>query len=167
MKPSEGYRYHMPSQKSLEGDDVAIIFRISLHLLKGRRYLRRIISSTENPLPKASQDPIHFHHVYWKKLVTSDYNWLSMSYKAREYRFFCFFFELFTTDPDRRSMLPARDRTAVRNNACWQGFYWSDGELNELVFDTFESYVESGPAYLGFSDCDPLWWPVVFFRNNC
>jgi hypothetical protein len=89
--------------------------------------------------------------------VTSEYNWLRMSFKAREYRFLCFFFELFTTDPDRFSMLPARDRKAARNHACWQGFYLTDGELNALVFHTFEAYVASGPAYLGFSDCDPLW----------
>jgi hypothetical protein len=89
MKPTEGYRYHKPSQTSSEGDDVVLLFRIMLHLMNDSLYLDRFIPSVEFPIPKASQESIHFHHVYWKRLVTPRYNWLRMSIKAREERFYC------------------------------------------------------------------------------
>jgi hypothetical protein len=147
MRHSEGYRYHKPSQTSPEGDDVALLFRIMLHLMNDALYLDRIMPCEKFPIPKASQDSIHFHHVYWKKLVTPRHNWLRMSIKAREDRFYCYLFQLFTVDPQRHSMLPAREGTKVRNNACWQGFWLSGDELNRLVMDTFKAYVASGPAF--------------------
>jgi hypothetical protein len=147
MNPFQGYPYHKPSRTSGEGDDVALLFRIMLHLMHEADFLHRIKPCIEFPIPRASQDSIHFHHVYWTKLVPPSYNWLGMPIRAREDRFYCFLYELFTTDPARRSMLPARDCTAVRNNACWPGFHLSDEELNVLVMDTFKAYVAGGAFF--------------------
>jgi hypothetical protein len=147
MNPLDGYRYHTPYRTSREGDDVALLFRIMLHLMHEKVFLHRIRPCIKFPIPRASQDPIYFHHVYWTKLVPRSYNWLRMPIRAREDRFFCFLYELFTTDPDRRSMLPARDRTAGRNNACWPSFHLSDEELNVLVIDTFKAYVQGGAFF--------------------
>jgi hypothetical protein len=79
--------------------------------------------------------------------VPPSYNWLRMPISAREARLFCFLYELFTTDPNRRSMLPAGGVTPGRNNACWVGFYLSDEELEVLVVETFKSYVEGGAVF--------------------
>jgi hypothetical protein len=125
----DGFYYHKPTQSTREG------------------YLNPIIVCQKFPFPKVALDPQHFHHVYWKR-VQPWHNWLAMSIKARETRFFEYLFDLFTVDPYRMSMQAWEGwQPANRNNASWRGFWLSDGELQALVRETFTVYVASKPLF--------------------
>jgi hypothetical protein len=144
----DGFPYHKPTQSTREGNDVGMLFSVMLGLMQRDGYLNRIIVCEEWPFPKVALDPQHFHHVYWKRLVKPWHNWLGMSIKARETRFFEYLFDLFTVDPYRMSMQPWEGwQPANRNNASWRGFWLADGELQALVRETFTVYVESKPAF--------------------
>jgi hypothetical protein len=140
--------YHKPTQSTREGNDVGMLFSVMLGLMRRDNYIDRIIPCVKFPFPKVAQDPKHFHHVYWKKLVTPKHNWLCMSIKAREERFFEYLFDLFTVDPLRKSMQPAvGDAPLERNNASWRGFSLSDDELLALVSESFTIYVDTKPEF--------------------
>jgi hypothetical protein len=148
MRPSVGFYYHKPTQSTREGNDVGMLFSIMLGLMTRHQYIARIIPTLKFPTPRVALDSKHFHHVYWKKLVTHEYNWLRMSIKAREELFFEFVFHLFTLDPLRKSMQPAFGCAPLeRNNASWRGFFLSDEELLALVSESFTIYVDTKPEF--------------------
>jgi hypothetical protein len=148
MLPDDGFCHHKPTRSTREGNDVGMLFSVMLWLMKRDKYLERIIPCVEYPIPKASLDSKHFHHVFWKKLVTPEYNWLEMSIRAREDRFFEFLFQLFTVDPSGKSMQPAfGSDPRKRNNACWNGFSLTDDELLGLVRESISIYVDTKPEF--------------------
>ena len=137
-----------PPRESVEGDRLRTLFQILLDKLAQFDYIKRM----KVPVKK-SMDANEFHRAYWIKFMKRARVplWVQMNAQQRRRHLWDWMFLKFTIDKSNRRMVPRGwpdDKRGVKrkpdgqvtNEACWDGFWLDDVELEKLVDEVCRLY---------------------------
>ena len=131
-------RHGRPPNPRSQGDDIALLFRVLLALLKGRGHIDRM----EEP-PRVARDFKDFHSQFWRKFAAGcSVPWTEMSPQQKRGRLRDWMYQKFSLDPQSRCMLPGPGSTRKqRNEAGWIGFELNESDLDIVLRDTMVTYL--------------------------
>ena len=123
---------HTKSQRPRsEGDEIGILFVIVLEKLM---LLNKSSLKPRMARIPSGANPQDFHRTCWKQFTKHIDNWSIMSHEKKFEHVHRWLFKKFTMDPSNRGMLPCSwENRKKRNDACWEGFWMTDRELEHLV----------------------------------
>ena len=144
-EPPDGLLYRL-----VEGDRLKTLFTILLEKLDQFHYIERM----EVPVKK-SKNANEFHRAYWTKFMKHARvpRWVQMTARQRRRHLWEWMFVKFSVDSRNIRMVPRGwpdDQRGVKrkrdgrmtNEACWDGFWLDDFELDQLVDEVCRVYEE-------------------------
>ena len=132
---SKSAKSNRPQQ---EGDEVNVLFNLVLEkllVLNKSGFIPRMAQIPKGAVP---QD---FHRTNWRKFTKGMTigQWSVMPHEQKYQHLHAWLFKKFTLDPQNKSMIPGSyEKWKPRNDACWEGFWMTDRELNGLVREVLD-----------------------------
>ena len=119
----------IPDWRRPVGDKLRLLWQLLLNEIRARGFLRRC-----NPIPETA-------HTSKSLKFISPQSWDRLDKAGKKAGLKAYLFRKFSTDPQRRRLVPPPQKRQRRADISWNRFWVNEKELDSLAGDVVDAYV--------------------------